>query len=84
MIRTVKITDPARWRPAVFGFALFLAWLLLGRFGLPMLFMSPWLPWALTFASSAICLTWAFRLPALIPEMQEPEPAKAQAAAAAT
>ena len=82
MIRTVKITDPARWRPAVFGFTVFLTWLLLGRFGLPILFVSPWLTWSLTIALSAVCLAWAFRLPALIPEMQEPAPAKARAAAA--
>ncbi len=71
MIRTVKITDRSRWLPAIFGFVIFALWLMIGRFGLPILFVSKWLPWALTIVSSIACVVWAFRLPALIPEMQE-------------
>ena len=70
MIRTVRFTSRERWLPAAFGLSVFLVWLAIGRFGLPLLLVNRLLPWALAILSSAICLVWAFRLPALIPEMQ--------------
>ena len=70
MIRTVKITDRSRWVPAVFGLVVFLIWLAIGRFGLPLMFLNKAIPWSLAIVSSAVCLTWAFQLPPLIPEMQ--------------
>jgi len=90
MIRTVKITDRSRWLPAVFGLTVFMLWLAIGRFGVSLMWTSPLLPWSLAIVSSAVCLTWAFRLPALIPEMQQSqdafdhpqEPALAASAAA--
>lgn len=83
MIRTVPFRDRQRWLPAACGCAIFVGWLILGRYGLPLLLTNPVIPWTLGVASSAISIVWAFRLPALIPEMQIPAstPIKAKAAA---
>jgi len=70
MIRTVAFRNRERWLPVLCGGSMFLGWLALCRFGLPLLLQSPFLPWSLALASSAISIVWAFRLPALIPEMQ--------------
>jgi hypothetical protein len=70
MIRTVALRNRERWLPVLCGGSMFLGWLALCRFGLPLLLQSPFLPWSLALASSAISIVWAFRLPALIPEMQ--------------
>ena len=85
MIRTVGFRNRERWLPALCGAAMFLGWLTLGRFGLPLLLESRFLPCSLALASSVVSLVWAFRLPALIPEMQHPaaSPAKVRAAACA-
>jgi hypothetical protein len=70
MVRTVAFRNRERWLPVLCGGAMFLGWLVLCRFGLPLLLQSEFLPWSLAFASSAVSIVWAFRLPALIPEMQ--------------
>lgn len=70
MARTVSIRDRRRWLPAVCGCALFLAWLAIGRFGLPLMMAGRALAWLLVIASSAVSLAWAIKLPAMIPEMQ--------------
>lgn len=84
MIRTVKLSDPARWKPALAGFAMFSLWLVIGRFGTQLMLISPLFPWTLAITSSTVSIAWAFKLPALIPEMEKPQsvPAKALAAAA--
>jgi hypothetical protein len=58
--------------------------LVLARFGLPLLLHSRLLSWSLVLASSTISLVWAFKLPALIPEMQRAPAANAQAMAVAS
>jgi hypothetical protein len=85
LARTVSFRKPERWRPAVAGGAMFLAWLVIGRFGLHWILASRVLPWSLVLASSAVSLRWLTRLPAMIPEMQvEIEPTvKAMSASAA-
>lgn len=85
MIRTVSFRNRERWLPALCGAAMFLAWLAVGRFGLTLLLANESLPWSLAIVSSIVSLVWAFRLPALIPEMQRPAapPLKARAAASA-
>lgn len=70
MIRTVSYRDRRRWLPALCGAGMFLSLLAIGRFGLSVLLMNQWLACALAIAFSAVPLIWAFRLPALIPEMQ--------------
>jgi hypothetical protein len=70
MVRTVAFRNRERWLPVLCGGAMFLGWLALCRFGLPLLLQSPFLPWSLALASSVVSIAWAFRLPALIPEMQ--------------
>lgn len=74
MVRTAKIQQRERWLPIVCGGAMFLMWLAIGRFALPLMLASRWLAWSLVLASSAVSLIWASRLPALIPEMQRPSP----------
>ncbi len=83
MIRTVSFRNRERWLPAMCGAAMFLGWLILGRFGVPLLLESRLLPCSLALVSSVISLIWAFRLPALIPEMEHPSalPVKVRAAA---
>ena len=71
LVRTVGFRNPQRWKPAAVGCAVFLAWLVIGRFGLHWMLVSPVLVWALVLASSGLSLRWMTRLPALIPEMQE-------------
>ena len=83
MIRTVKLTDPARWRPAAAGFVMFAVWLVIGRFGTQIMLISTLFPWALAVTTSATSVILAFRLPALIPEMEKPQPVPARAFAAA-
>ena len=83
LIRTVKFRDRERWLPALCGALMFGGWLILGRFGLPLLLQSKLLPWCLAVVSSVISLVWAFKLPALIPEMQRPATAQAPLTAAA-
>jgi hypothetical protein len=70
MVRTVAFRNRERWLPVLCGGAMFLGWLILCRVGLPLLLQSEFLPWSLALASSAVSIVWAFRLPALIPEMQ--------------
>ncbi|MGA1986073.1 MAG: phosphatase PAP2 family protein [Candidatus Sulfotelmatobacter sp.] len=70
MVRTVAFRNRERWLPVLCGGAMFLGWLMLCRFGLPLLLQSQFLPWSLALASSVVSIVWAFRLPALIPEMQ--------------
>jgi PAP2 superfamily len=70
MTRTVDIRDRRRWLPALCGCALFLAWLVIGRFGLRLMMTGRALPWMLVAASSAISILWAWKLPPMIPEMQ--------------
>jgi hypothetical protein len=89
MIRTVKFRDRRRWLPALCGAGMFLSLLAIGRFGLPFLLENQWLAISLAIVVSGFSLAWAFRLPALMPEMQSspdlmaPVPqAKAAAAAA--
>ncbi len=84
MVRTVAFRNRERWLPVLCGGAMFLGWLILCRFGLSLLLQSEFLPWSLALASSAISIVWAFRLPALIPEMQSriASPAKVKAVAA--
>lgn len=86
MIRTVSFRDRRRWLPAVCGAATFVALLMIGRFGTKVLLENQWLAWALALGISAVSLSWAFRLPALIPEMEnsdEPVSAPRSKAAAA-
>jgi hypothetical protein len=66
----VAFRNRERWLPVLCGGAMFLGWLILCRVGLPLLLQSEFLPWSLALASSAVSIVWAFRLPALIPEMQ--------------
>jgi len=84
MVRTVAFRNRERWLPVLCGGAMFLGWLILGRFGLSLLLQSEFLPWSLALASSALSIVWAFRLPALIPEMQSgiASPSKVKAASA--
>lgn len=70
MARTVSIRDPRRWLPAVCGCALFLAWLVVGRYGFPLMMIGRAVPWLLVAASSTVSIVWAMRLPAMIPEMK--------------
>jgi hypothetical protein len=48
-----------------------------------LLLLTPLLPWSLALASSAISIVWAFRLPALIPEMEMPIASRARIKAVA-
>jgi hypothetical protein len=50
---------------------LFLAWLVIGRFGFPLMTISRAVPWLLVAASSTLSIAWAMKLPAMIPEMQD-------------
>ncbi len=70
MARTVSIRDRRRWLPAMCGCALFLTWLVIGRFGIPLMMFSPVTSWLLVGAVSTISIVWAMRLPAMISEMQ--------------
>jgi hypothetical protein len=70
MACTASVRNRRRWLPAVCGCALFLAWLVLGRFGFPLMVISPAMPWFLVIASSTLSIAWALRLPQLISEMQ--------------
>ncbi len=72
MVRTVSFGNRQRWLPAVAGCGMFLAWLVIGRFGLHWMLVSKLVPWALIVVSSAVSFVWAMRLPALIPEMGVP------------
>jgi PAP2 superfamily len=83
MIRTVKLSDPARWVPAAAGLVMFALWMVICRFATQFMLTSAVLPWSLAVLTSTVCLIWAFRLPALIPEMEKPQPAPARAFAAA-
>jgi hypothetical protein len=75
MVRTVKFSDRKRWLPALVGFAMFLTWLMIGRFGFHWMLVSRYLIWTLAAASSAVSLVWAMKLPAMIPEMiRQPQP----------
>jgi hypothetical protein len=83
MVRTVAFRNRERWLPVLCGGAMFLGWLILCRFGLSLLLLTPLLPWSLALASSAISIVWAFRLPALIPEMEMPIASRARIKAVA-
>jgi len=69
MVRTVRFSARERWRPAVAGCAMFLGWLVIGRFGFHWMLVSRYLTWSLAGLSSVVSLVWAMRLPAMIPEM---------------
>ncbi|MGA7292907.1 MAG: phosphatase PAP2 family protein [Terriglobales bacterium] len=71
MARTVRIQDRRRWLPAVCGCTLFVGWLVIGRFGFPLM-TGRAVPWLLIAASSTVSILWAVKLPAMIPEMVEP------------
>jgi len=71
MARTVSIRDQRRWLPAVCGCALFLGWLVIGRFGFRLMMIGRAVSWLLVVTSSAVSILWAMKLPAMIPEMQE-------------
>ena len=71
MARTASIRDRRRWLPAACGCMMFLAWLAIGRFGLPLMMISSAMSWLLIAASSTVSIVWAMKLPAMIPEMQE-------------
>lgn len=79
MARTVGLRDRRRWLPAVCGCGLFLAWLVIGRFGLPLMMITRAVPWVLVIASSTVSILWAVKLPAMIPEMQLPSVPEAKA-----
>ena len=84
IVRTVSFRRRERWLPALAGCAMFAAWLILCRFGLRWMLISPILPWSLILGSSLLSLVWATRLPAMIPEMQaQPQISQPQAMAAA-
>ncbi|MGA8153473.1 MAG: phosphatase PAP2 family protein [Terriglobales bacterium] len=84
LARTVSFRNYERWRPAVAGCAMFLTWLVIGRFGAHWMLASRVLVWSLVSASSTLSLWWMTRLPAMIPEMLRVEPrAKAMSASAA-
>jgi hypothetical protein len=70
MIRTVGFRDRRRWLPALCGAAMFIALLVIGRFGIPFLLENQWLACALAIVVPTVSLIWAFRLPALISEME--------------
>jgi hypothetical protein len=74
MAHTVSFKRRERWLPAVCGCALFLMWLVIGRYGFRWMLLDPLLTWLLVIGSSVVSLTWAARLPAMIPEMRRPEP----------
>jgi hypothetical protein len=82
-VRAVSFRKPERWLPTVTGCAMFLACLAIARFGFQWMLVSRMVPWTPIVMSSALSLTWAVRLPALIPEMYVPQPAKLRAVAAA-
>jgi hypothetical protein len=76
MVRTVKFSARERWSPALVGSVMFLAWLVIGRFGIHWMLMSRYLIWSLATISSTVALVWAIKLPAMIPEMiSQPKPA---------
>jgi hypothetical protein len=85
LVRTVGWCKPEKWWPATVGAVAFLCWLAVGRFGLAWMLTSRALAWFLVLSSSAACLAWMVRLPALIPEMQTQRESaeKAMCAAAA-
>jgi hypothetical protein len=68
LVRTVSFRKPEKWKPAVAGAAMFLVWLVVGRYGLQWMLLSRAFIWALVGASSIISLLWMMRLPAMIPE----------------
>jgi len=70
MARTVSIRERRRWLPAVCGCVMFLAWLVIGRFGFQLMMIDRSLPWLLVASSSIVSIVWALVLPALIPEME--------------
>jgi len=75
MVRTVKFGARERWLPALAGCAMFLTWLVIGRFGFHWMVVSRYLVWSLVAASSGVSVAWAVRLPAMIPEMiSQPRP----------
>jgi len=84
MVRTVSFRSRERWLPAVVGCAMFVGWLLIGRFGIHWMLASRILVWSLIVTSSVVSGVWANRLPALIPEMEQVPAPKAMSAAAAS
>ena len=82
LVRSVGFRNPQRWRPAAVGCAVFVAWLVIGRFGLRWMLVSPLLGWSLVLTSSGLSLGWMTRLPALIPEMQKLPEQRAMSAVA--
>jgi len=55
----------------MFGCALFLSWLAIGRFGFQVMMAGRAVAWFLIAASSTASVVWAWKLPAMIPEMQD-------------
>ena len=69
MVRTVKFSDRRRWLPALAGGAMFMAWLVIGRYGFGWMISSRSFIWSLAVVSSVVSLVWATKLPAMIAEM---------------
>jgi len=68
LLRRVSFRKRQRWLPAITGCAIFLSWLAIGRFGIPWMLTSRFVPWSLAILSSALSLRWAMRLPAIVPQ----------------
>lgn len=84
LARTVSFRKPERWRPAAVGCAMFVAWLVIARFGLHWMLASRVVIWSLVAGSSSLSLLWMTRLPAMMTEMLPAEPEeKAMSAVAA-
>lgn len=84
MVRTVSFRSRERWLPAAVGCAMFVGWLVIGRFGFHWMLASRFVVWSLILASSVGSGIWATRLPALIPEMNQLPAPKAMSAVAAS
>jgi hypothetical protein len=63
LVTRAPLSSRARWLPAVVGFAGFAGWLVLCAFGLPLLLLTPAIPWLLVVFSTAGSIVWAYRLP---------------------
>jgi len=72
LVRSVSFRTASRWKPALTGCGMFLAWLVIGRFGLPWMLASRALIWSLVAASSAVSLFCMTRLPEMFPEQVQP------------
>lgn len=69
LVRTVSFRKRQRWLPAITGCAIFLSWLVIGRFGTQWLLASRLVAWSLVITSSTVSLLWAMRLPAIVQQV---------------